>query len=96
MNTTFRIDAAIEAEVANQAPMSISDVIKAEQITTEAITSALIEAEQTTTEAIFSWMESALRLGPVILQGFAAVFVVLYLLGAIALSAGLLFYTFSR
>ena len=81
MNTTFRIDAASEAEVANQAPMSISDVI---------------EAEQTTTEAIFSWMESALRLAPVILQGFAAVFAVLYLLGAIALSAGLLFFTFSR
>lgn len=96
MNTTFRIDAASEAEAANQAPMTISGVIEADRITTEAITSALIEAEQTTTEAIFSWMESALRLAPTILQGFAGVFAVLYLLGATALGATLLFHTFSR
>ena len=61
-----------------------------------AITSAIVEAEQTTKEAISSLMGSLARLAPAILQGFAGVLVMLYLLGACALAAALLFYTFSR
>ena len=81
MNTTLRFDAASGAEAVNQAPT---------------ITSATITAEQSTTEAISSWAESWARLAPVILEGFAGVLAVLYLLGACAVAAGLLFYTFSR
>jgi hypothetical protein len=81
MNTTFPLDAASGAEAANQAPT---------------ITSAIIEAEQTTTEAISSWTESVVRLAPVILQGFAGVLAVLYLLGVTFFCALLLFHTFSR
>ena len=96
MNTTSRTDAASEAEAANQAPTITSAIIKAEQSTTEAIISAIIEAEQSTAEAISSWVQSSARLAPVILQGFAGVLAVLYLLGVCALAAGLLFYTFGR
>jgi hypothetical protein len=81
MNTTLRIDAASEAQIANQAPT---------------IASAIIKAEQTTTEAISRLEESSIRLAPTILEGFAGVLAVLYLLGACALAAALLFYTFSR
>ena len=96
MNTTLRFDAASRAEAVNQAPTITSATITAEQSTTEAITSAIIEAEQSTTEVISRWMESSVRLAPVILQGFAGVLAVLYLLGVCALGAILLFYTFSR
>jgi hypothetical protein len=81
MNTTLRIDAASGADAGNQVP---------------AITSAIIEAEQSTTEAISNLMGSSVRLAPAILQGFAGVLVMVYLLGACALAAALLFYTFSR
>ena len=81
MNTTLRIDAASGADAGNQAPT---------------ITSAMIEAEQSTTEAISSWVQSLARLAPAILQGFAGLLAMPYLLGACALAAGLLFYTFSR
>ena len=96
MNTTFPLDAASGAEAANQAPTIASAIIIPEQSTTEAITSAIIEAEQTTTEAISSWTESVVRLAPVILQGFAGVLAVLYLLGVTVFCALLLFHTFSR
>jgi hypothetical protein len=95
MNTTLRIDAAGGAEGTNQVPTITSGLIKAKQSTAEAITSAMIEAEQSTTEAISSWLQSSLRLAPMILQGLIGVFAVLYLLGVCAVAAGLLFYTFS-
>jgi hypothetical protein len=81
MNTTLRIDAASEADAANQAPT---------------VTSAIVEAEQSTKEAISSLIGSSVRLAPAILQGFAGVLAMLYLLGVCALAAALLFYTFSR
>ena len=81
MNTILSIDSANGAVAANQAP---------------AITSAFIKAEQSATEPISGWKESWLRFAPVILQGFAAVFAVLYLFGVCALGAALLFYTFGR
>jgi hypothetical protein len=57
------------------------------------ITSAITKAEQSATEAIFT----SLRLAAVfLLQGFAGVLAALYLLGACAFGAALLFYTFSR
>jgi hypothetical protein len=56
------------------------------------ITSAITKAEQSATEAIFT----SLRLAAVFLQGFAGVLAALYLLGACAFGAALLFYTFSR
>ena len=96
MNTILRLDAASGAEAENQAPTIISATINPEQRTTEAITSVIIEAEQSATEAISSWVQSSARLAPAILQGFAGVLAMLYLLGACALAAGLLFYTFSR
>jgi hypothetical protein len=96
MNTTLRFDGASETEAVSQAPTITSAIITAEQSTTEAITSAIIEAEQSTTEAISSWAQSWARLAPVILQGFVGALAVLYLLGACALAAVLLFYTFSR
>ena len=96
MNTTLRIDAASGADAGNQAPTITSAMIKAEQSTTEVISSAIVEAGQSTTEAISSWVQSSARLAPAILQGFAGVLAMLYLLGACALAAGLLFYTFSR
>ena len=96
MNTALRIDAANGADGGNQAPTITSAVIEAEQSTTEVISSAIVEAGQSATEAISSWVQSSARLAPVILQGFAGVLAVLYLLGACALAAALLFYTFSR
>ena len=81
MNTTLRIDAASETDAANQGP---------------AITSAIVEAEKSTTEAISRLEESSIRLAPTILEGFAGVLAVLYLLSACTLAAALLFYTFSR
>ena len=97
MNTTLRIDAASGADAGNQAPTITSAMIEAEQSTTEVIScSVIVEAGQSTTEAIFSWVQSSARLAPAILQGFAGVLAMLYLLGACALAAGLLFYTFSR
>jgi hypothetical protein len=96
MNTTLRIDAANGANAGNQVPAITSAIIEAEQSTTEAITSAIVEAEQSTKEAISSLTWSLVRLVPAILQGFAGVLVMLYLLGACALAAALLFYTFSR
>jgi hypothetical protein len=96
MNTTLRIDAASEADAANQAPTITSAIIEAEKSTTEAITSAIVEAEQGTKEAISSLMGLSVRLAPAILQGFAGVLAMLYLLGVCALAAALLFYTFSR
>ena len=96
MNTTLRIDAASGADAGNQAPTITSAMIEAEQSTTEVISSAIVEAGQSTTEAISSWVQSSARLAPAILQGFAGVLAMLYLLGACALAAGLLFYTFSR
>ena len=96
MNTTLRIDTACGVVTANQAPTTTSAMIEAEQSTTEVISSAIGEAGQSTTEAISNLMESSVRLAPAILQGFAGVLAMLYLLGACALAAGLLFYTFSR
>ena len=96
MNTTLRFDAASGAEAVNQTPTITSATITAEQTPTEAITSVTIQAEQSTTEAISSWAESWARLAPVILEGFAGVLAVLYLLGACAFAAVLLFYTLSR
>ena len=96
MNTTLRIDAASGVDAGNQAPTITSALIEAEQSTTEAISSAIVEAGQSTTEAISSWVQSSARLAPAILQGFAGVLAMLYLLGAWALAAVLLFYTFSR
>ena len=96
MNTTLRINTASGAEAATQTPTITSATITAEQSPTEAITSAIIQAEQSTTEAISSWAESWARLAPVILEGFAGVLAVLYLLGACAFAAVLLFYTLSR
>ena len=96
MNTTLRIDTACGVVTANQAPTITSAMIEAEQSTTEVISSAIGEAGQSTTEAISNLMESSVRLAPAILQGFAGVLAMLYLLGACALAAGLLFYTFSR
>ena len=81
MNTTLRIDAASGGKAANQAPT---------------VTSAIIKAERSTKEAISSLIGSSVRLAPVILEGFAGVLTVLYLLGACAFAAALLFYTFSR
>jgi len=81
MNTTLRIGAASEEQIANQAPT---------------ITSAIIKAEQSTTEAISRLKGSSIRLAPTILEGFAGVLAVLYMLGLCALAAALLFYTFSR
>jgi hypothetical protein len=81
MNTTLRIDSAAGTESANQAPT---------------VTSATIKAEQSTTEAISNWVQASARLAPVILEGFAGVFAVQYLLGVCAFAAALLFYTFSR
>jgi len=81
MNTTLRIDTASGPEAANQAPT---------------ITSAIIKAEQSTKTAISSLVASSGRLAPVILEGFAGVLAVLYLLGVCAFAAALLFYTFSR
>jgi hypothetical protein len=96
MNITSCIDAASGAEAANQAPTITSAIIKAERSTTEATISAIVEAERSTAEAISSWVQSSIRLAPVILQGFAGALAVLYLLGACAFAALLLFYTFSR
>ena len=81
MNTTLRIDAASGANAANQAPT---------------ITSAITKAEQSTKEAISNLIGSSVRLVPLILEGFAGVLVVLYLLGVCAFAAALLFHTFSR
>ena len=96
MNTTLRIDAASGAEGTNQVPTITSGLIEAKQSTAEAITSAMIETEQSTTEVISSWLQSSLRLAPMILRGFIEVLAVLYLLGVIAFGAALLFHAFSR
>ena len=85
MNTTLRIDAVSEVDAANQAPTTTSAIIEAEKSTTEAITSAIVEAEQSTKEAISSLTGSSVRLAPAILQGFAGVLAMLYLLGVCAL-----------
>jgi hypothetical protein len=81
MNTTFTIASVSEAIAANQAPT---------------ITSVVTRPEKSTIEAMLKRMRPSLRLAAVILQGGAGILAALYLLGAGAFGAALLFYTLNR
>ncbi len=81
MNPILTIDSARGARAVYKAP---------------AITSSITKSEKSGTGAIFTRMRASVWCASAILKVFAGVLAVLYMLGAIALSAGLLFYTFIR